>query len=108
MDAAHRTAGQTAAQFLIELPDIFRCKPGQLFITQTGADVILDVAAAVADVLAELCGSLFLCRSVDAVGDGVAVFLVPHHDAALPAAVVPFPHHAVTDGLCFAIIHLPF
>ena len=50
---------------------------------------------AAVDVLAELRGQLFLCRSVDIPEDRVAVFFVAHHDAALPATVIASPHHAV-------------
>ena len=41
------------------------------------------------DILAELCGQLFLIISVDVTEDGIAIFLVTHHNAALPAPVIP-------------------
>ena len=48
------------------------------------------------DVLTELCGQFLLRGSVDVAEDGVAVFLVAHHDTALPASVVTLAYHAVT------------
>ena len=58
------------------------------------------------DLLSELCGQLLLRGSVDVVEDGVAVFLVAHHDAALPATVVPLAHHTVAgrSALCHLLL----
>ena len=53
------------------------------------------------DVLAEFAGQFFLCVGVDIAEDGVAVFLVAHHDAALPAPVLSFPDHAVSGWSAF-------
>ena len=58
------------------------------------------------DILAELCGQLFLIISVDVTEDGIAIFLVTHHNAALPPTVVPLAHHAVAGRS--ALCHLLF
>ena len=54
------------------------------------------------DVLPEFSGQFFLGICVDIAEDGVTVFLVAHHDAALPPAVLPFTNHAVAgwSSLC--------
>ena len=53
------------------------------------------------DILAELCGQLFLIISVDVTEDGIAIFLVTHHNAALPPTVVSLTHHAVARRSAF-------
>lgn len=57
---------------------------------------------AVVDALVELYGQLFLCRSVDVVENGPAVFLVAHYDAPLPEAIIPLARHATAGrpALC--------
>ena len=35
------------SSFSIEVLDVFRCEPGQLFDAQAGPDVVLDVAAVI-------------------------------------------------------------
>lgn len=47
VDAAHCTAGQTAVWPVIEPLDVFGCEPDQLLISETGSDVILDMATIV-------------------------------------------------------------
>ena len=56
------------------------------------------------DILSEFGGQFLLRVGVDIPENGVAVCLVAHHDAALPAAILPFPHHAVPGrpALCHA------
>ena len=59
VDAAHCTTGQTIAQRFVEPLDVFRCDSGQMFITQAGADVVLDVAAVVLQRVGPQC----ICRA---------------------------------------------
>ena len=47
------------------------------------------------DVLTELRGQLLLGVGIEVAEDGIAILLVPHHDAALPVAIFPLAHHAV-------------
>ena len=63
---------------------------GQVYIT-----VVLDIAV-------ELVQQLLLGLGVDVAENGLAVLLVTHHDAALPAAVLPLAHHPVAGwaSLC--------
>ena len=49
----------------------------------------------------ELVQQFLLGFGQDIPEDGFAVFLVAHHDAALPAAVLPFPNHAVAGRPAF-------
>ena len=58
------------------------------------------------DVLVELGGQVLLCVGIDVPEDRFAVFLMTHHDTALPAPVIPFAHHAVPRRSAFC--HLLF
>ena len=42
-----------------------------------------------------------LCGSEDVLKDGFTVFFVTHHDSSLPAAILPFAHHAVPGWSAF-------
>ena len=77
-------------------------------LRQGHAAVFRQIHALVSvDILPELGGQLLLVVGVNVSEDGVAVFLVAHHDAALPAAILPLAHHAVAGrpALCH-VFHL--
>ena len=59
------------------------------------------------DALPQPCGQLLLGVGVDIVEDGVAVVLVSHYDAALPAAVLPLSYHAVAGRSSFCHVISP-
>ena len=58
------------------------------------------------DALVQLFHQGLLTFGGDVAEDGLAVLLVAHHDAALPASVLPFAHHAVAGRS--ALCHLLF
>src|SRR5699024_8825406 len=53
----------------------------------------------------ELCQQLLLTSGGEVPEDGIAVALVAHYDPALPAAILPFPHHTVPrrSALCHSL-----
>ena len=59
------------------------------------------------DALPQPCGQLLLGVGVDIAEDGVAVVLVPNYDAALPSAILPLAHHAVTGWSSFCHVISP-
>ena len=60
-----------------------------------------------ANVLSELSSQFLLDISVEILEDRIPVVLMAHHEATRPAAVFPFPNHAVPvrPALCY-ILHL--
>ena len=79
-----------------------RIQPVVQPFAQSDLAVLGQVYALVGDdLLAELCGQLFLRGCVDVAEDAVAVFLMADHDAALPTAIVLFAHHAVAGRPAF-------
>ena len=89
-------AGTDSAFLVLLQPDI---QP----LAQRHAAVLGQLHVLVAlDTLMELVRQLLLGVCVVVMKDGVAVFLVTHHDAAFPAAIIALAHHAVTGrpALC--------
>ena len=88
-------AGADGAFLVLRQPDV------QPF-AQRHAAVLGQLHILVAlDALVELVCQLLLGVGIVMMEDGVAVFLVSHHDAAFPATVIAFAHHAVTRWSAF-------
>ena len=78
------------------------CEPAIQPLAQRHAAVLGQFHVLIAfDILMELFRQFFLCMSIGMLEDGCTVFLVPHHDTALPAAILPLAHHAVAGRSSF-------
>ena len=86
--SAHGTLPQTRGGILVQpaIQPLGQCHAAVL--TQLYVPEYLDV-------LVKLGQQRFLRRGKNVLEDRFAVFFVPHHNAAFPAAIFPLAHHAV-------------
>ena len=81
-------------------------RKAQRIIAQSHAAVLSELRVLIEiHVTVELGQQFFLGFGQHIPEDGLAVFLVAHHDAALPAAVLPLAHHTVPgwSSLCHVV-----
>ena len=88
-------AGTDGAFFVLRQPDVQPLAQGHTAVLGQ-----LHILVAL-NALMELVRQFLLGVGVVVMKDGVAVFLVAHHDAAFPAAVIPLAHHAVAGWSSF-------